>query len=76
MTKIDGHKRHDQKIGHKQFGQATSDPTWPILFGRFVTKSNGRNLKSAQSTLVLKTWAKPNKISLSFLDLVFYSLFI
>jgi hypothetical protein len=74
MTKIDGHKRHDQKIGHKQFGQATSDPTWPILFGKFVTKSNGRNLKSAQSTLVLKTWAKPkpNKISLSFLSFTVY----
>jgi hypothetical protein len=34
MTKIDGHKHYDQKIGHEQFGQATSDPTWPILRGR------------------------------------------
>jgi hypothetical protein len=38
MTKIDGHKDYDQKIGHGQFGQATSDPTW-----------QGRNTNSAQS---------------------------
>jgi hypothetical protein len=38
MTKIDGHKHYDQKIGHEQFGQATSDPTWPILRGRVVVR--------------------------------------
>jgi hypothetical protein len=36
MTKIDGHKHYDQKIGHEQFGQATSDPTWLILRGMVV----------------------------------------
>jgi hypothetical protein len=52
MTKIDGHKHYDQKIGHGQFGQATSDPTWPILCGRIVTKPNGRNSNLAQSNCV------------------------
>jgi hypothetical protein len=52
MTKIDGHKHYDQKIGHYQFGQATSDPTWPILRGRIVTKQNGRNSNLAQSSCV------------------------
>jgi hypothetical protein len=53
MTKIDGHKHYDQKIGHYQFGQATSDPTWPILRGSIVTKPNGRNSNLAQSNCVL-----------------------
>jgi hypothetical protein len=52
MTKIDGHKHYDQKIGHGQFGQAMSDPTWPILCGRIVIKLNGRNTNLAQSSLV------------------------
>jgi hypothetical protein len=59
MTKIDGHKHYDQKIGHYQFGQATSDPTWPILRGRIVTKRNSRNLNLAQSNQSY-FWAKPN----------------
>jgi hypothetical protein len=52
MTKIDGHKHYDQKIGHGQFDQATSDPAWSILRGRIVTKLNGRNTNLAQSSLV------------------------
>jgi hypothetical protein len=52
MTKIDGHTHYDQKIGHRQFGQATSDPTWPILCGMIATKPNGRNSNLAQSSCV------------------------
>jgi hypothetical protein len=36
MTKIDGHRHYDQKFGHMQFGQAASDPTWPILRDRVI----------------------------------------
>jgi hypothetical protein len=49
MTKIDGHTHYDQNFGHEQFSQATSDPTWPILRGRIVTKPIGRNSNLAQS---------------------------
>jgi hypothetical protein len=52
MTKTDGHRHYDQKIGHKQFGQATSDPTWPILHGMIATIPNGRNSNLAQSICV------------------------
>jgi hypothetical protein len=49
MTKIDGHRHYDQKFGHEQFSQATSDPTWSILRGRIVTKPIGHNSNLAQS---------------------------
>jgi hypothetical protein len=77
MTKIDGHKHYDQKIGHYQFGQATSDPTWPILRGRIVTKRNGRNLNLAQSSRVALDGPSPvtrpfNSESQPFCDQLFF----
>jgi hypothetical protein len=50
MTKIDGHMHYDQKICHYKFGQAMSNPTWPILRGRILAKPNGRNSNLAQSS--------------------------
>jgi hypothetical protein len=50
MTKIDGHSFYDQNFGHGQFGISTSDSTWQILRGGYVTKPNGRGSKSAQSS--------------------------
>jgi hypothetical protein len=65
MTKIDGRRLYDQNVGHWLFGLSTSDPTWQILRGNSMTKSNGRGSKSAQSSLP-STWAKPKKLSLFF----------
>jgi hypothetical protein len=53
MTKINGHIFYDQNFGHLQSGMSTSYPTWPILRGSLVTKSNGPKSKPAQSTLML-----------------------
>jgi hypothetical protein len=48
MTKIDGREHYDQNFGHGKSGMSTSDPTWQILRGKYVTKPNGRGLKSTQ----------------------------
>jgi hypothetical protein len=53
MTKIDGHRFHDQKIGRWQSGMSTADLTWRVLRGRSVTKPKGRGSKSAQSIYVV-----------------------
>jgi hypothetical protein len=50
MTKIDGREHYDQNFGRGQSGMSTSDPTWQILRGKYVTKPNGRASKSAQSS--------------------------
>jgi hypothetical protein len=50
MTKTDGHKFYDQNFGHRQPDLSTSDPTWPILRGKFVTKPKGLKSKLAQSS--------------------------
>jgi hypothetical protein len=59
MTIMDGHKHYYQKIGHYKFGQATSDPTWPILCGRIVTKLNGRNSNLARSMFLVLDGPSP-----------------
>ena len=52
MTKLEGHNFMTNYFGHWLFDQSTSDPTWPILRGKIMTKLEGHGSESAQSTVV------------------------
>ena len=53
MTKVEGHNFMTKCFGHWLSDLTTSDPTWPILHGKIMTKIKGHRSESAQSTMFI-----------------------